>query len=65
MECTYTGQFDDPHKIIKKRRLTEKAKMNVISAIVNDGKSSETYREFEAVRLMKSGKIVFIINYNR
>jgi len=33
--------------------------MNVVSAIVNDGKSSETYREFEAVRLMKSGKILF------
>lgn len=60
MECTYTGQFDDQHSKIKKRRLTGKAKTNVVSAIVNDGKSSETYREFEAVRLMKSGIILFI-----
>lgn len=61
MECTYTGQFDDPHNVIKKRRLTGKAKTNELSSIVNFGKSSETYREFEAVRLMKSGTYLSII----
>lgn len=28
MECTYTGQYDNPHNVIKKRRLTGKAKTN-------------------------------------
>lgn len=64
MECTYTGQFDDPHKVIKKRRLTGKAKTNAVSAIVNCGKSCETYREFEALRLMKSGAYFSILLYS-
>jgi len=60
MDCKYSGDFNEPHQIIKKRRVTEQAKINTLS-VINNGKSGETFREIEAVRLMKLGRSILLL----
>lgn len=55
MEVSYTGNFNEVHKA-KKRRMIGPAQSKAIAAMINDGRSSESFRETEAVRLMKIGK---------
>lgn len=55
MECSYTGSFNEVHKI-KKRRMIGPAQTKAITAMINDGRSSESFREMEAVRLIKMGR---------
>lgn len=54
MQCLYTGNFDELHKT-KKRRMIGSTQSNAIAAIINDGHSSGSFREMEAIRLMKIG----------
>lgn len=54
MQCSYTGNFDELHRT-KKRRMIGSTQSNAIAAIINGGHSSESFREMEAVRLMKIG----------
>lgn len=55
MQCFYTGNFYQVHQI-KKRHLIGSAQSKAVKAMVSKGLSSETYREMEAVRLIKIGK---------
>lgn len=55
MEVSYTGNFNEVHKA-KKRRMIGPAQSKAIAATINGGRSSESFRETEAVRLMKIGK---------
>jgi len=55
MHCTFRGNFQEAHETTKKRRLIGPAMEKAISSICVDGLSSETYREREAVRLIKIG----------
>lgn len=55
MECKYIGNFDEPHGVYKKRCMVGQTKDKALSLIQNKGISSETYREMEAVRLMRQG----------
>lgn len=54
MECTYTGNFNKVH-MIKKRRMIGPTQSKAITAMLSDGRSSESFREMEAVRLIKIG----------
>lgn len=54
MECNYVGNFNETHTIRKKRRMTRPVIKKAVSHIVEQGISCETYRELEAVRLMKT-----------
>lgn len=54
MHCTYKGFFEEKHKI-KKRRMIGPAKENAVMSLIAYNKSSETYREIEANRLVKIG----------
>lgn len=56
MECTYVGNFN-MHHTNKKRRLIGPARQKAISSIINKNISCETFRDSEAIRLMKIGKI--------
>jgi len=56
MQCTYVGNFNEPHQVTKKRRMIGPVIEKALSRIVEQGVSCETYREHEAVRLMKTGK---------
>lgn len=56
MQCTYVGNFNELHKATKKRRMIGPVIEKALSSIVEQGISCETYREKEAVRLMKTGK---------
>lgn len=56
MQCTYVGNFNEPHKVTKKRRMIGPVIEKALSCIVEQGISCETHRENEAVRLMKIGK---------
>lgn len=56
MQCTYVGNFDALHQSNKKRRLIGPAKEKAIISIIDKNISSETYREKEATRLMRTGK---------
>jgi len=65
MECSYTGNFYEVHKA-KKRRMIGPAQSKNITAMINDGRSSESFRETQATRLMKIGRYINIniININ-
>lgn len=54
MQCSYTGNFDELHKT-KKRRMIGSTQSKAITEIINGSHSSESFREMEAVRLMKIG----------
>lgn len=54
MHCSYTGNFNEFHTK-KKRLMIGPAQSKAIAAIVKDGFTSETFREMEAVRLIKIG----------
>lgn len=57
MHCTYIGNFDKEHnKYNKKRRLIGPAKEKALTSIIDDRISCETFREREAIRLIKIGK---------
>jgi len=56
MQCTYVGNFNEPHKITKKRRMIDSVIENALSSKVEKGISCKTYGENEAVRLMKTGR---------
>lgn len=56
MQCTYVGNFDSLHQSNKKRRLIGPAKEKALNSIIDKNISSETYREKEATRLMRTGK---------
>lgn len=56
MHCTYIGNFNDNHETTKKRRLIGPTKEKAISLIVDGKMACETFREREAIRLMKTGK---------
>lgn len=58
MQCTYSGNFNEAHQVLKTCRLIGPAKTKVIDSIFNVGFSSETYRESEAGRLMKIGNFL-------
>lgn len=58
MQCTYMGNYENEHKTIKKRRLIGPAKELALDNVIEKGKSSETFREEQAVQLMKSGSII-------
>jgi len=60
MECSYKGNFNKVHKV-KKRRMIGPAQSKAIAAMINDGRSSESFRETEAVRLMKIGRYLILI----
>lgn len=55
MHCTFRGNFREIHTTTKKRPLIGQAMEKVIPSICVGGLSRETYREREAVRLMKIG----------
>lgn len=55
MHCKYVGHFDQIHSTTKKRRLIGPTFEKAVSLIINEGVSCETFREREAVRLMKEG----------
>ncbi|XP_029342201.1 uncharacterized protein LOC107883669 [Acyrthosiphon pisum] len=57
MQCSYVGNFNEPHKVIKKRRMIGPVIEKALSHIVKEGMSCETYRENEAVRLMKTNDL--------
>lgn len=58
MECSYDGKFDQAHKV-KKRRLIGPVITKALKTIIEEKESSVSYREREAVRLMKLGKYLF------
>jgi len=60
MECTYTGNFNEVHKT-NKRRMIGPVQSKAITAMINDGRSSESFRETEAVRLKKIGIGTYLI----
>ncbi|KAL5245470.1 hypothetical protein ACI65C_012880 [Semiaphis heraclei] len=63
MECKYVGNFDQIHSTTKKRRLIGPTFEKAVSLIINEGVSCETFREREAVRLMKEDdSIDFILS---
>lgn len=64
MQCEYTGNFTESHKLLKKRRVIGPTKEKAILSIFNGGLSCETYREKEAKRLIKIGKYRFITLLN-
>lgn len=55
MECEYYGHFEEQHNTKKKRRLAGQAKLSALNSILDKGKSCETFREIEAVRIMSQG----------
>lgn len=55
MECEYVGKYDEEHIQVKKRRMIGPIRDTALKNIVHEGKASETYREIEAVRLMRTG----------
>jgi len=55
MECVYVGKFDEEHVKVKKRHMIGPTRNTALKNIVNEWKASETYREIEAVRLMRTG----------
>lgn len=57
MKCLYIGNFD-MHHTTKKRRLIGPTKENAMSNIINKRIACETFREKEAHRLMKIGKLL-------
>ncbi|KAF0708414.1 Uncharacterized protein FWK35_00030788, partial [Aphis craccivora] len=57
MQCTYVGNFNEPHQVTKKRRMSGPVIEKALSRIVEQGVSCETYREHEAVRLIKTGQM--------
>lgn len=62
MQCSYVGNFNEPHKVLKKRRMIGPVIEKALSQyIVKEGMSCETYRENEAVRLMKTSKYLHCI----
>lgn len=63
MQCSYSGNFEEVHKK-KKRRMIGPAQAKAVTALVNDGRSGESYREMEAVRLMKIGIFFNILTFS-
>ncbi|CAI6373556.1 unnamed protein product [Macrosiphum euphorbiae] len=55
MNCIYTGNYNDEHKISRKRRLLGPTISKYTTSVVKEGISCETTREREAARLMKMG----------
>lgn len=51
----YIGNYDKIHTKIKKRRLIGSTSEKALSSMINEGISCETFREREAIRLMKEG----------
>lgn len=62
MRCVFSGNFQELHKDKKNRRMIGLAKSRAISAVIDQGKSSENYRESEAVRLLALGKKHYTFN---
>lgn len=59
MNCSYVGNFDQDHdESMKKRRLIGPAKEKAIMVVINNGIGCETYREYEANRLMNFGMLI-------
>lgn len=58
IDCSYVGNFNIPHDTPQKRRMTKGIKKKCINNLINKGKSSEYFREEEALRLMKQGKCI-------
>lgn len=54
MERKYTGNYKTLHHKVPKRRMIGLIKNTALKNI-EDGKASETFREIEGVRLMKTG----------
>ena len=54
MQCTYVGNFNEPHKVTKKRRMIGYVIENALSSIVEKGISWESQKENEAVRLIST-----------
>lgn len=54
MDCTYKGFFEEKHKV-KKRRMVGPAKEKAVISLTENCISSESYRETEAIRLLKIG----------
>lgn len=58
MHCTYKGYFEEKHRS-KKRRMIGPAREKAVISLTENYKSSETYRETEANRLVKLGIFYF------
>lgn len=58
MQCTYVGSFDKEHHSNKRRRLIGCSKERVIRSM-DQGISSETFREREVNRLMRIGELSY------
>jgi len=57
MDCLYIGKFNETHtEYNKKRRLIGTAKEKALTSIIDKNIACQTYREKEALRLMKIGK---------
>lgn len=56
MDCIYTGNYDEEHKVMRKRRIVGPMINKFKTSIFNEGKSCEIIREEEANRLMKMGE---------
>jgi len=54
MDYKYIGNYEQLHNKVKKRRMIGQIK-NIALKNIDDGKASETFREMESVRLMKTG----------
>lgn len=61
MHCIYSGNFNEEHKIKRKRRVRRPVIFKSANSWVNEGIAYETYKEEEAVRLMKVDKKHIII----
>lgn len=58
MHCLYIGNFEEAHtKCNKKRRLIGPAREKALTSIIDNNIACLTYREKEAHRLMKIGKL--------
>ncbi|KAF0694244.1 Uncharacterized protein FWK35_00037167, partial [Aphis craccivora] len=56
MDCLYIGKFNETHtEYNKKRRLIGTAKEKALTSIIDKNIACQTYREKEALRLMKIG----------
>jgi len=66
MECKYVGNYNEIHKTIKKRRMIGPIIDKALTRVVNEGIACESFRENEALRLMKTGTYhdIIFLNFN-
>jgi len=64
MECKYVGNYNEIHTTIKKRRMIGPTIDKALLRVVDEGIACESFRENEALRLMKTGNYLYIVFHN-